>query len=276
VPQLVFYNGNEILKSEKIKARQNKEKLEKELAQLAIDNVIKKEMDPDKENPNKYTKEYRRKLYKEMEEEKIKKEQEKTEKNKDNLWEDDYKKEMASVYKDNGEIRICNQGKYEFFIEEDIFKTGMLTFELKLPKYMETNKIKVDLNPQYVRIEAKDKVTQLRFDNEILIEKATIQRSQTTGHLLIKAPIAGIKPKLYDLSSQNNNNENVNKMNRLNDKKKEKKIFKPINDNLNVFNNIEVKQQLDSNLIKEVEKVKEIKEDEILDEVDLSEIPDLD
>ncbi len=68
-----------------------------------------------------------------MEEEKLKKE---AEKNKKGAW-SEYDEPVAppEVYKKDGSIRICNQGKYEFYIDEDIYKTGVMTFALKLPKY---------------------------------------------------------------------------------------------------------------------------------------------
>ena len=194
IPQIKILNGTEILKSERIKASQIISHLEIELDKATIENVIKKENDPDKNNPNKYTKEYRRKLYKELEEEKIQKEESKKKGNISNIY-DDTPKGKPSVYKDNGEIRICNQGKYEFKLDEDYFYTGITTFELKIPKYLDTSQILVDLNPQYIRIEVKDKVTQIKFDKEVNVEGSTIQRSTTTGYLLIKAPISGFIPK---------------------------------------------------------------------------------
>jgi protein TilB len=265
VPQLTFLNGNEILKSERIKANQNIEKLEKELEKESFNNVLKKECDPDKDNPNKYSKEYRRKLYKELEEDKLKKEEDKKKQN--NSWNTEPPQEAPPVYKDNGEIRICNQGKYEFFLDEDIFSTGITTFELKLPKFLDVSQIKVDLNPQYVRVDVKGKITQLRFDREIIVEKSTIQRSTTTGHLLIKAPIVGIVPK-EKLAEK--------KEEKVNSKVTVKKSLKPINENLDLKNNkIDVVQHIPSELIKNNEISQKIKED-IDPDIDLSEIPELD
>jgi len=68
-----------------------------------------------------------------MEAEKLKKEQEK---NKKSSWNDEYDMpvEVPEVYKKDGSIRICNQGKYDFLLDEDIFRTGETTFTLKLPK----------------------------------------------------------------------------------------------------------------------------------------------
>ena len=64
-----------------------------------------------------------------------------------------------------------------------------------MPKFLYTIQIKIDLNPNYVRIDVKGKITQWKFDNDIIVEKATVQRATTTGILEIEAPIMGIKPR---------------------------------------------------------------------------------
>ena len=177
--------GKEILKSERIKAKQIIKQLEDELYVLAENNIAKKLIEVPDENA--YTIEYRKKLYKELEEERLKQDEEKN-KNKNDDWKkgNDYDSIKLSIYKDDGEIRICNQGRYQFFIDENV-KTGIVTFELATPKHLDTFQIVVDLNPKYIRVEVKEKVTQWRLDNNIYTENALIQRSQTTGHLLIKA-----------------------------------------------------------------------------------------
>lgn len=160
--------------------------MEEELLTLSESNKIKKEIEiPDE---NAYTKEYRKKLYKELEEERIKQEEEKK-KNKTDTWNlsNDYDSKKLPVYREDGEIRVCNQGRYAFFIDEDV-KIGIVTFELATPKFMDTSQIKVDLNPKYIRVEVKEKATQWRLEkDEIYTENALVQRSQTTGYILIKA-----------------------------------------------------------------------------------------
>ena len=37
---------------------------------------------------------------------------------------------------------------------------------------METNSLNVDVQPTYVRVEVKGKVTQIRLDDEILVERS--------------------------------------------------------------------------------------------------------
>jgi hypothetical protein len=199
-----------------------------------------------------------------MEEDREKKDQEKLDgqKKNDEYWYGVKETKIPSVYKDNGEVRICNQGKYDFKLEEDDIKTGMTIFELKLPKFMDTNQVDVDLNPQYVRVVAKDKVTQLKFTHEIIVEKSTIQRSQTTGYLVIKCPIAGFEPKFKYTDTVNDE-----VVPRVENKKKpgnRTKFLKP--DNL--VNNIEI--------VRHIDPVNETKKQINIEGIDLSEIPDLD
>lgn len=268
LPQISFLDGNEILKSERIRAAQKFPELQKLIKKAALENQIKKEYDPDKDNPNRYTIEYRRKLYKEMEEEKINKDKDRNN-NMSEEYQPDYRNEPASVYKNDGEIRICNHGKYEFYIDQDIFRTGITTFELKLPKYLDTSQIKVDLNPQYVRVQVKNKVTQIKFDHEILSDKGNIQRSTTTGHLLITAPIAGIKPRETPDESE---------VKKSFFSKPEKKKIKPLNADISQLtekNKIEVVKEFAQPLLQE-SKQKAEESFEVDPDIDLSEIPDLD
>jgi hypothetical protein len=276
VPQLAFVNGNEILKSDRIRAKQNLPKLEEELERAAKENIMKKEVDPDKDNPDKYSKEYRRRIYKEMEEEREKKDEEKREKDKQNdeYWYGMKETKLPPVWKDNGEVYCCNQGKYNFKLEEDNIRSGVTSFTIDLPKHMDTSQVNVDLNPQYVRIQAKDKVTQIKFDYEIIVEKSTIQRSQTTGQLVIKCPIAGFKPRFPDNAGLYDNIPNE-KEKQIPEKKYkyEKdasriKVLKKQNENF--VNNIEVVKHV-------VQPKQPLKTENLnLEGIDLSEIPDLD
>lgn len=290
LPHLVLYNGNEIKKSERIKAIQMLSTIEHELDKASKEHIVFKQNDPNQNDPNRYSVEYRRKLYKDIENDRIRREQEKEESNKKSKswWEDDAPKEPPSVYKDNGEIRLCNQGKYDIKLDEDIFKTAMTTFSLKLPKYLDTSKIKVDLHPQYVRVDVNGKITQWRFDYDIVCEKATIERSTTTGVLEIKAPIVGYTPKVQEKKQQpkgywskeddkkkkNNNNNNSNSTTCSKQPGSNLKSLKAgidFNSSGGISN---------ANQIKEVEHLqrKEVDLDALGKEcgVDLDEIPDLD
>lgn len=97
------------------------------------------------------------------------------------------RKEPPSVYNPQGDIRQCNEGKYEWLFGESEDKTAV-TLEVYLPKFMDTSLVSVDLNPLYVRMDIKGKITQLKFEEEIIVEKSKIQRSTTTGVLKLTMP----------------------------------------------------------------------------------------
>jgi len=61
-----------------------------------------------------------------------------------------------------------------------------------VPKFMETSLVEVDLQPTYVRADVKGKITQLKFPDEILVEKSSVQRSMITGVLTLTCPKADI------------------------------------------------------------------------------------
>lgn len=55
---------------------------------------------------------------------------------------------------------------------------------------MDTNSLNVEVQPTFVRVDVKGKITQIRFDEEIMVERSQIQRSLTTGWLSITMPRA--------------------------------------------------------------------------------------
>ena len=269
-PQIIIYDGNEVKKSERIKAREMMDFMEKELEKESKEHVIFKQNDPSEKDPNKYSVEYRRNLYKDLEKEKLENERKrKEESSKPGLWDEPLIKEVPPpVYKENGEVRICNQGRYEVFLDEDIYTTAITTFRIKLPKFLDTNKIKVDLNPNYVRVDVNGKITQWRFDNDIIVEKATVQRSTTTGVLEIKAPMALIKPREDKIKKMEENKKALEMQKKEEERLKKLKPIKPGVDFVR-----------ESSGIKEVENLDNKKNlDEISKEcgVDLEEVPDLD
>mmetsp|Transcript_24392 Transcript_24392/g.37804 ORF Transcript_24392/g.37804 Transcript_24392/m.37804 type:complete len:194 (-) Transcript_24392:16-597(-) len=90
-----------------------------------------------------------------------------------------------------GQVRQANQGKYEWRFDESIDKTEVV-FEIKIPKYLDTAQLNVDLHPDYLRLDIKGKITQLSIPENILVEKSKVQRSQTTGVLKLSMPKANL------------------------------------------------------------------------------------
>jgi protein TilB len=101
------------------------------------------------------------------------------------------KKDPISVYNQFGDIRQANEGKYEFKFSESQDKVNVI-LELWVPKFMDTSLVNIDLNPTYVRIEIKGKITQLKFPDEIIVSKSKVQRSTTTGVLMLTCQKANL------------------------------------------------------------------------------------
>merc|ERR1712137_1193962 len=105
-------------------------------------------------------------------------------------------RQIPGIYNARGEIRQCNEGKYDFNID-DISDPSKVIFELGVPKYLDTSALDVDVNPQYVRCVVKDKVTQLKLPSEVRPDASQVQRSRTTGCLRIEMPVVDPGPDRY-------------------------------------------------------------------------------
>lgn len=96
-------------------------------------------------------------------------------------------REVPGVYNTRGEIRQCNEGKYDFYLDQ-YSDPATITFHLETPKFLTTDLMDVDVNPWYVRCVVKEKLTQLRLQDEVIPTTSSVQRSKTTGHLKIVMP----------------------------------------------------------------------------------------
>ncbi|XP_052864020.1 protein tilB [Anopheles cruzii] len=72
---------------------------------------------------------------------------------------------------------------FEFRDEPDRYELNV-----HLYRFLDTSLVEVDSQPNYVRITVKGKVFQLALQHEIHPDRATCQRSATTGHMLIVMP----------------------------------------------------------------------------------------
>eukprot|EP00448_Togula_jolla_P000859 CAMPEP_0170604442 /NCGR_PEP_ID=MMETSP0224-20130122/19424_1 /TAXON_ID=285029 /ORGANISM="Togula jolla, Strain CCCM 725" /LENGTH=416 /DNA_ID=CAMNT_0010929343 /DNA_START=51 /DNA_END=1298 /DNA_ORIENTATION=- len=189
LPQLKQLDGKLLLPQERIKARQQLPQLQEDLERAIQASIRSKAEAAGVLVPEgAYTKESRNEMYLEMAEQKAEKDRNErrrmgTEKKPP--------KEILGVYNTRGEIRQCNEGKYDFNID-DVTIPGKILFELGVPKYLETSALDVDVNPLYVRCVVREKVTQLKLPAEIRPDTSTVQRSKTTGSLRIEMPL--LKP----------------------------------------------------------------------------------
>lgn len=191
LPRLKQLDGKLILPHERIQARQQLPQLQEDLERAVEASLAKKAAAagiPVSEGA--YTKESRVEMYMEMAEQK--EEKEKNERRRMGT-ETKPPREIPGVYNARGEIRQCNEGKFDFNLD-DTSEPGKVIFELGVPKYLETGSLDVDIDPQYVRCVVKDKVTQLKLPAEVSPDRSKVQRSKTTGSLRIEMPVVNPRP----------------------------------------------------------------------------------
>jgi len=254
VDSIDFFDGKDVTHSERIVAKQNLNDL---LVDLNTEIELKKLKEAAKTEPiseNAYTRENRKKMYLEAAAEK-----EEAEKKKHP--EKYVPKKESTAYYPNGEARQCNEGKFEYKLSEwDDPEYSF--FEISVPKFMDTSLIDLNLQPKLVSLRIKGKLTQLKLNDEILVEKSEIQRSQLTGKLHIRMPKASINSSVIHLKKR----------------EEEKKQDKPSKtDKENTPNSDFTKTQPSTKNDKPISGTEVKKEKKITQEIDytLDDIPDL-
>jgi len=186
LPQVKQLDGKLVIPMERIKARQQLPRLQQELEAAAEAARHKRLMEAGMPvSEGAYTKESRNEMYLELAEQK--EEKERNERRRMGT-EPKEPRVVPGIYNARGEIRQCNEGKYDFEID-DTTHPDKIVFELGVPKYLDTTALDVDVNPLYVRVVVKDKVTQLKLPYEVKPDSSKVQRSRTTGRLHIEMPL---------------------------------------------------------------------------------------
>jgi len=203
VDQIKYVDGKEILNSERILAKQSYKDLLEDLRVKVEMKRVEELANPKENNENAYTRENRKKMYQEQEKERLEKEK------KDHP-EKFQEKKITPTHYPNGEPRVCNEGKYEFKLDE-WEDPEYSFFELKIPKHMDTSLIDASVHPKLVSVRVKDKLTQMKLFEEVSIEKSEIKRSQVTGILHIKMPKANPSKDLVSLKKKRENEEKAKK-----------------------------------------------------------------
>ena len=274
IPQLCRLDSTDITKSMKIIAEQRLEELEKELEEKSEEVRLKRESEP--VNLNTYNPETRMKDY--YDDIERKKEEERNKPKNPFELPDEFKNKRTgppSVYNDQGEIRQWNEGRYEFLITEDEDNDRILV-EIYLPKFLNTQLIDVDLNPLYVRFSIKEKITQLKLPEEIEVDKSKVERSTTTGSLLVTWPT--VRKRLRNTKEYKEQKEEYRK----------KKLLQELERNMNGshFQTEELKEEIDDKPEKEnldscneniesTNRKQNLKDEPFVPDFDLDEVPDL-
>lgn len=115
------------------------------------------------------------------------------------------KKHPPKLFNADGRPLGVNQAKLDFVLTDDE-ENNQFLLDLAVYKYLDTSLIEVDVQPYYVRVYVKKKVFQLCLFEEVSTSTSKVQRSQTTGHLLITMPKAKehIKKKVILNEKQKN------------------------------------------------------------------------
>jgi len=105
-------------------------------------------------------------------------------------------------------VKQCNQGKYNFWFEEERSKSGVetLILHVDIPKHLSTSLIDVDIHPTYASIVIKNKVLRVILPVEVILDGAIARRSAASGNLELVMP--KMNPKeiivgLADLRAKN-------------------------------------------------------------------------
>jgi protein TilB len=173
---ITHIDGKEVLPSDRIRAKQAYEANVAALEEFVAREAARVSAMAPADREKLYTKEYRKKMY--LDQEKKKEEEKKPE-------DAPQKPKVSSQFLPNGEMRQCNEGKYEFRVEE-YEDPVVTTFTLRVPKFMDTSLLNVEVHPFFVSVRVKDRLTQIKLWEEVRTTPLSVQRATTTGFLVIK------------------------------------------------------------------------------------------
>ncbi|OWA54170.1 Protein tilB-like protein [Hypsibius exemplaris] len=90
-----------------------------------------------------------------------------------------------------GEVLNVNEARLEYTLkEDDEEENNEIVLDVSVYRHLDSSLVDVDVNPTFVKVTVKGKVLQLKLGKEVAPDKSTIQRSRTSGHLLIHMPLA--------------------------------------------------------------------------------------
>lgn len=144
MPQLVTIDSKEITPKERIEAVQLFDHLCMQLEEEILKKQIADSKKSEEERQKEYTPEARTQMYKE---------QQAAEEEKERLrqGEKPKKKPISSMYNKDGEMRQCNEGRYEYKLRE-WDDPEWSYFEMILPQFLDTSQINCELFPHFVSV----------------------------------------------------------------------------------------------------------------------------
>ncbi|KAI3378996.1 hypothetical protein SNEBB_008816 [Seison nebaliae] len=183
VPQLEKLDGEDITKSDRIKAEQDLASLELIMRKAETNQKIIREKQketyancPDTEE---YSPETRYHASKEEERRKLEEEEKKT----NSRFAKVEKKRPTRLFRNENEPLNVNEAKLDFVWADE---KEHLVLYVDVYKYLDTSLIEVDVFPTYVRCRIKGKILQLTLNDEVFVEGSEVVRNSGTGRLCIR------------------------------------------------------------------------------------------
>ena len=122
--------------------------------------------------------------------------------------------------KQDGGIKQCNQGKYQYWFEEEEEeehakngRLGTLIMRVAIPKFLSTSLIDVDVHPTYVSIVVKSKILRVLLPVEVVSDRSIARRVAASGYLELVMP--KVNPEEVAIGSghvRNGNNDRDQKV----------------------------------------------------------------
>eukprot|EP01012_Entosiphon_sulcatum_P010281 TRINITY_DN15980_c0_g1_i1.p1 TRINITY_DN15980_c0_g1~~TRINITY_DN15980_c0_g1_i1.p1 ORF type:complete len:377 (-),score=104.10 TRINITY_DN15980_c0_g1_i1:77-1207(-) len=203
LPQLLSLDGEEITKSERIRAKQEaipvREEVDRQRAITAAEEEEKRRRKELGIEEERKVNEKGEKLYGHSPEERLAAYQEMQETIKRNTEhppsEFDKIKEAAKPVTLTPEEELAkygrvlqkNQAQLPYKLWEE---PGFVKLNVEVPRHIATQLCDVDVQPTYVRVVIKGKVLQLVLPQEVAPDNCNVQRATVNGHLLITMPVA--------------------------------------------------------------------------------------
>jgi len=204
LPQLEKLDGQEITRSERVRALQRFPELERELQTKAEEARLRKAgvrarqeakrlmreqgtVDSDEDDTDEWCPEVRVRDAREVRETQEKQEEERQKSRRGgpgDLFGDQPERERR-LLKDDGTPVQMNTAKWPFAIEDDGTE---ITLDVALPKFLDSAQIDADVQPTYICVKAKKNILQVVLPAEVLTDASRAERSATTGHLVLHCP----------------------------------------------------------------------------------------
>jgi protein TilB len=237
LPNLQFLDGIEIKRSERILAMQQIPTLMAELHRLAEVRIMQRLIQKTNggidtgyisdDAPTVHNPETRTKISNESYHQRLAKDKQETENQPKLKGEKEWKEEHFDAVKNvreweeilhgddmtkqDGGIKQCNQGKYQYWFEEEEEhakngRLGTLIMRVAIPKFLSTSLIDVDVHPTYVSIVVKSKILRVVLPVEVVSDRSIARRVAASGYLELVMP--KVNPEEVAIGSRHVRNGN--------------------------------------------------------------------